>query len=118
MFKRRLAVLGTAAALLLTGLGGSAMADDAPPAGGPTGAVSCTTNDGQAIKIRADVKGRVTVSRNGEVHQEGDVSGLPLPEGEPGKVIKEALPASPSSLPSSPAETFAAVDGVTAVPAL
>ena len=48
MFKRRLAVLGAVAVLVLTGLGGSAMADEAPSTA--RGAkVTCTTSDGKSI---------------------------------------------------------------------
>lgn len=119
MFRRRLAVLGTAAMLALTGLGGSAMADDAPTdaaSSTASGTVSCRTSDGKDIKFAEGMKGRVFVTKDGEVHKEGDASAMPvppLPEGEAGPVLKTA-----PGLPSSPAETFAPTETVEAVPAL
>lgn len=50
MFKRRLAVLGAAAVLAITGLAGSAMADETPaPTAGSK--VVCTTSDGKTIEL-------------------------------------------------------------------
>ncbi|MET8863966.1 hypothetical protein ABZW11_13515 [Nonomuraea sp. NPDC004580] len=56
MFKRRLAVLGAAAVLAVTGLGGSALADGASPAGvvrspAPGVKVTCTTADGKVVEL-------------------------------------------------------------------
>ncbi|GAA3121426.1 hypothetical protein [Nonomuraea salmonea] len=56
MFKRRLAVLGAAAVLAVTGLGGSALADGADPAdavrsSAPGVKVTCTTADGKVVEL-------------------------------------------------------------------
>lgn len=56
MFKRRLAVLGAAAVLAVTGLGGSALADGADPADAvrspaPGVKVTCTTADGKVVEL-------------------------------------------------------------------
>ncbi|NUR91774.1 MAG: hypothetical protein HOY71_47510, partial [Nonomuraea sp.] len=94
MFRRRLAVLGTAAVLALTGLGGSAMADEAPTGDAPAAAITCTTSDGHDIKLAEPVKGKVIVTR--------DADGVSaLPEGEPGKIMMKAMPATPAT-PGSP----------------
>ncbi len=50
MFKRRFAVLGAVAVLVMTGLGGSAMAAEEPPA--PGAKVVCTTIDGKAVAVQ------------------------------------------------------------------
>ncbi|MEU8355867.1 hypothetical protein AB0C27_07620 [Nonomuraea sp. NPDC048882] len=50
MFKRRLAVLGAVAVLAITGVAGSAMADQTPaPTAGSK--VVCTTSDGKTIEL-------------------------------------------------------------------
>ncbi|NRQ31585.1 hypothetical protein HII36_06975 [Nonomuraea sp. NN258] len=51
MFKRRLAVLGAVGVLALSVLGGSALADDAPPANETK--VTCTTADGKVVEFKA-----------------------------------------------------------------
>lgn len=49
MFKRRIAILGAVGVLVLTGLAGSALADETPaPAGSK---VVCKTSDGQVIEF-------------------------------------------------------------------
>ncbi|WP_101787444.1 hypothetical protein [Nonomuraea indica] len=54
MFKRRIAVLGAVGVLVLTGLAGSALADETPaPAGSK---VVCRTSDGQVIAFAERVK--------------------------------------------------------------
>ncbi|MFC5823329.1 hypothetical protein [Nonomuraea insulae] len=50
MFKRRLAVLGAVAVLAITGLAGSAMADE-PPVPTAGSKVVCTTSDGKTIEL-------------------------------------------------------------------
>ncbi|NUR83011.1 MAG: hypothetical protein HOY71_02860 [Nonomuraea sp.] len=110
MFKRRLAVLGTAAALALTGLGGSAMADETPTGEAPAAAVTCTTSDGHTVKFAEPAQGKVMITRNGD-----DVSAPP--EGEPGHMMMKVMPATPAS-PTSPAETVAPDEAVESAPAL
>lgn len=68
MFKRRLAVLGAVCALALTGLAGSALADEPPSAAGAK--VTCTTSDGKTIELPTVVPGEpvaVVVGPDGEV---------------------------------------------------
>lgn len=50
MFKRRFAVLGAVAVLVVTGLAGSAMASGEPPV--PGAKVTCTTLDGKPVDVR------------------------------------------------------------------
>ena len=50
MFKRRIAVLGAVAVLVVTGLAGSAMASGEPPV--PGAKVTCTTLDGKPVDVR------------------------------------------------------------------
>lgn len=50
MFKRRFTVLGAVAVLVMTGLGGSAMAAGEPPV--PGAEVTCTTIDGKPVAVR------------------------------------------------------------------
>ncbi|MEV6039893.1 hypothetical protein AB0L65_52880 [Nonomuraea sp. NPDC052116] len=49
MFKRRLALLGAVAVLAITGLTGSAMADETPGAAGAK--VTCKTADGKTVQV-------------------------------------------------------------------
>jgi hypothetical protein len=68
MFKRRLAVLGAVCALALTGLAGSALADEPPSTAGAK--VTCTTSDGKIIELSAVVPGErmgVLVGPDGKV---------------------------------------------------
>ncbi|GAA3570579.1 hypothetical protein GCM10022419_059270 [Nonomuraea rosea] len=132
MFKRRLAVLGAVAVLAITGLAGSAMADETPsPAAGAK--VTCTTSDGKTIEIAealpAKLKDGKFVSPDGKVTrvQSGDaIKVQKLPEGEtPEGFAKtkdfvkaedgsaEALPA----LPTLPAEATGTAAPTEAVPA-
>ncbi|MDP4504072.1 hypothetical protein [Nonomuraea turcica] len=70
MFKRRLAVLGAVCALALTGLAGSALADEPPSAAGAK--VTCTTSDGKTIELPGVEPGKpmgVLVTSEGEVKQ-------------------------------------------------
>ncbi|WP_327586654.1 hypothetical protein OHA25_06350 [Nonomuraea sp. NBC_00507] len=70
MFKRRLAVLGAVCALALTGLAGSALADEPPSAAGAK--VTCTTSDGKTIELPGVEPGKpmgVLVTSEGEVTQ-------------------------------------------------
>ncbi|TMR34039.1 hypothetical protein, partial [Nonomuraea zeae] len=104
MFKRRLAVLGAAAVLAVTGLAGSAMADETPsPTAGAK--VTCVTSDGKTIElaealpaealpgkaVAGKAKGGVVVSPDGKVTRfgpdEGPLKTEALPEG---KVPEEA----------------------------
>jgi hypothetical protein len=50
MFKRRIAVLGAVAVLVVTGLAGSAMASGEPPV--PGAKMTCTTLDGKPVAVR------------------------------------------------------------------
>ncbi|MEO3886966.1 hypothetical protein [Nonomuraea sp. B5E05] len=97
MFKRRLAVLAAVATLAVTGLAGSALADEpARPAAGTK--VICTTSDGKTIEMlkARPMKGFKATRPDGELRKaepsktvvlrDGDpaakVKPLPLPEGE------------------------------------
>ncbi|MEV4114294.1 hypothetical protein [Nonomuraea sp. NPDC049695] len=89
MFKRRLAVLGAVAVLAVTGLAGSAMADESPAA--PGAKVTCKTADGKTITLPEI--GSKAITRDGEPG--GWARTKRLPEGEtlPPDVAKaEALP--------------------------
>ncbi|GAA4934971.1 hypothetical protein HD597_010203 [Nonomuraea thailandensis] len=99
MFKRRLAVLGTVAVLAVTGLAGSAMADEPTPA--PGAKVTCTTADGKVVELAqalpakkgfvAGPDGKVTrLDENGAVKVER------LPDG--GVAVKRAEPLSPEEI--------------------
>ncbi|MEV1239085.1 hypothetical protein ACIBO2_18485 [Nonomuraea sp. NPDC050022] len=99
MFKRRLAVLGAVGVLVLTGLGGSAMADEAqPPVPGVK--VTCTTSDGKTIAFAEPA--RPLAAKPGEKAPEGGVAVRlrddktieieSLPEG----AVTKALPAKPA----------------------
>ncbi|HEX4814030.1 MAG TPA: hypothetical protein VFV66_14900 [Nonomuraea sp.] len=92
MLRRRVAVLGAACALALTGLGGSALADE-PTA--PAGAkVTCTTGDGRTVELPAPEPGEPTgvlVTPDGEIKKI-----------DPGTVEK-ALPAHPLREGAEPA---------------
>ncbi|MEV0382975.1 hypothetical protein [Nonomuraea sp. NPDC050643] len=117
MFKRRLAVLGAAAVLAITGLAGSALADEAPVPAGTE--VICTTSDGKVVALAkalpADAESRVA-TRDGKVKlikpgEKVDIESVPdgdLPEAVTGKALPvpegeftEAVPALPV-LPAEP----------------
>ncbi|MBT2226501.1 hypothetical protein [Nonomuraea sp. NEAU-A123] len=101
MFKRRLAVLGAVGVLVLTALGGSAMADEVPSTA-PGAKVTCTTSDGKSIAFaRADavgVPGEVSKAEAPEGiavtrTEDGQVEIKEVPEGE----VLEAVPAMPAT---------------------
>ncbi|MEU7829673.1 MULTISPECIES: hypothetical protein [unclassified Nonomuraea] len=110
MFKRRLAVLGAVGVLVLTGLGGSAMADEAPSAV-PGVKVTCTTSDGKTIAFaeRARTLGDLA-AKPGEKAPEGGVA-LRLRDDQTIEI--ESLPegAVTKALPAKPAEGFTAEGG-------
>ncbi|MEU7741030.1 hypothetical protein [Nonomuraea sp. NPDC049158] len=102
MFKRRLAVLGAVGVLVLTGLGGSAMADEAPSTV-PGVKVTCTTSDGKTIAFaeRARTDGDLATKPGEKAPEAGVAVRLrddqtieieSLPEG----AITEAVPAKPA----------------------
>ncbi|WP_433514247.1 hypothetical protein ACQP2T_00635 [Nonomuraea sp. CA-143628] len=115
MFKRRLAVLGAVGVLVLTGLGGSAMADEAPSSV-PGVKVTCTTSDGKTIAFAE--RARPTkdfVAKPGEKAPEGGVA-LRLRDDQTIEI--ESLPegaipegAVTKALPAKPAEGFTAEGG-------
>ncbi|MFI7636996.1 hypothetical protein [Nonomuraea sp. NPDC049400] len=94
MFKRRLAVLGAVAVLAITGLAGSAMADETPATAG--GKVTCKTADGKTVTL-SEIGGKVA-TRDGKVKVIKPDEKLKidrLPDGEalpPGAVKAERLP--------------------------
>ncbi|WP_433436081.1 hypothetical protein [Nonomuraea sp. CA-141351] len=120
MFKRRLAVLGAAAVLAVTGLAGSALADETPATTG--GTVTCKTADGKTItlpeirggkffaraeKLKADkLKAvepgdtvKIEALPDGETPPPGAVKVKPLPDGE-----LPDLPDSGKAVPAQRAE--------------
>ncbi|MEU4230887.1 hypothetical protein AB0F17_41910 [Nonomuraea sp. NPDC026600] len=101
MFKRRLAVLGAVGVLVLTALGGSAMADEAPSTA-PGAKVTCTTSDGKSIAFaRAEAAGAPGEVSKGEAGEgiavtrtvDGKIEIKPMPAGE----VLEAVPATPAT---------------------
>ncbi|WP_113702095.1 hypothetical protein [Nonomuraea lactucae] len=115
MFKRRFAILGAVAALTLTGLGGSALASDEPPAT-PARKITCTTSDGKtfefperirALKAVKGTNGKIVmeegeapdgVTPTVETKPETAVRGERLPE----EGIVEAVPAEPATGADAP----------------
>jgi len=101
MFKRRLAVLGAVGVLVLTALGGSAMADEAPPTA-PGAKVTCTTSDGKTFVLaeRMHVAGA-----RGEVSETEAPEGIAATRTDDGQVTIEALPEGtvPDAVPALPA---------------
>lgn len=103
MFKRRFAVLGAVAVLVMTGLGGSAMAAEEPPA--PGAKVVCTTIDGKAVAVqiteakRAGAAGRAypATPSDGEVRtlEKGELHVTKLLDGE--ALAVTAVPAVPAT---------------------
>ncbi|MCA2229062.1 hypothetical protein [Nonomuraea aurantiaca] len=102
MFKRRLAVLGAVGVLVLTGLGGSAMADEAPSTV-PGVKVTCTTSDGKIITFAEPARAvGDPAAKPGEKAPKGGVALRlrddqtieieSLPEG----AVTEAVPAKPA----------------------
>ncbi|MFI7130064.1 hypothetical protein ACIBQ1_30515 [Nonomuraea sp. NPDC050153] len=97
MFKRRLALLGAVAVLAVTGLTGSALADEAPPTAGAK--VTCKTADGVAVQIAEAVPGipGKIATRGGKVRvtePDGKLKVDALPDGEaPPLDLAKALPA-------------------------
>jgi hypothetical protein len=80
MFKRRLAVLGAVCALALTGLAGSALADEPPSTAGAK--VTCKTSDGKTFELPAGEPAGVVVTPDGQVKKV-----------DPGEMAKLAVPA-------------------------
>ncbi|WP_219466117.1 hypothetical protein [Nonomuraea rhizosphaerae] len=129
MFKRRLAVLGAVGVLVLTGLGGSAMADETPA---PT-KVTCTTGDGKTVTfdsartpgkpagilVRRTAEGGVEIEEvpDGALPPEGLAPTKALPEG----AVVEAVPAQPlpegAKVTATPAKPLPENAEVTATPA-
>ncbi|MEV0351351.1 hypothetical protein AB0H88_36725 [Nonomuraea sp. NPDC050680] len=102
MFKRRLAVLGAVGVLVLTGLGGSAMADEAPSTV-PGVKVTCTTSDGKTIAFAERARAaRDFAVKPGEKAPEGGVAVRRLDdqtieiESLPEGAVTEAVPAKPA----------------------
>ncbi|MGW4796258.1 hypothetical protein ACWEPC_27935 [Nonomuraea sp. NPDC004297] len=98
MFKRRLAVLGTVAVLAVTGLAGSAMADEPAPVAGTK--VTCTTPDGKTVELTMVRAAKVdgVVSSDGKVARVAPdgvavtkVRPDELPEGAEGALRAEPL---------------------------
>ncbi|MGN9837610.1 hypothetical protein ACTMTI_05760 [Nonomuraea sp. H19] len=83
MFKRRLAVLGAVCALALTGLAGSALADDPHSTAGAK--VTCTTSDGRTIELPELQPGKPAGIMAGP---DGEVKPV-----DPDEIVKEAVPA-------------------------
>jgi hypothetical protein len=128
MFKRRLAVLGAVAVLAITGLAGSAMADETPAPAGTK--VTCTTADGKTVELaeplpgKGSMKGGVVITRDGKMTRikpgtepSETIRIDALPEGEVPEAVKvapipegdlEAVPA----MPAEPFENGAIGDGV------
>ncbi|TMR25577.1 hypothetical protein ETD86_00085 [Nonomuraea turkmeniaca] len=117
MFKRRLAVLGAVCALALTGLAGSALADEPPSTAGAK--VTCTTSDGKTIELSAAEPAKamgVVVAPDGEAKKvdPGEMVKLravpaeKLPEGaEPPVMVKKVELAegdAVAAVPAKPAE--------------
>lgn len=126
MFKRRLAVLGAVCALALTGLAGSALADEPPAAAGAK--ATCTTSDGKTIELPEAEPGKpmgIMVTSDGEVKKvdpdEMRLHAVPaekLPEGaEPPVLVKkaEAVPGRPIDIKDIKVEAGAGV-GVAEAP--
>ncbi|MGI5285110.1 hypothetical protein ACQEVF_17490 [Nonomuraea polychroma] len=129
MFKRRLAVLGAVCALALTGLAGSALADEPHSTAGAK--VTCTTSDGKTIELPAVEPGEpmgVLVTQDGEVKKVDPdetvrlhaVPAEELPDGvEPPALVKRAegdgavpaRPAVPGDGPAVPPKVGTAPDG-------
>ncbi|MBB5776116.1 hypothetical protein [Nonomuraea jabiensis] len=101
MFKRRLALLGAVAVLAVTGLTGSALADETP---GPAGAkVTCKTADGESVQMAEALPGAGgrTVGPDGKVREfkPGDTVKVDaLPEGEVPPDVWKAVPAQPDGV--------------------
>ncbi|MEV5497831.1 hypothetical protein AB0M50_20775 [Nonomuraea fuscirosea] len=125
MFRRRLAVLGAVAVLAITGLAGSAMADETPaPTAGSK--MVCTTSDGKTIELMPALPaGDVLAAREGEAVRAG-ADGVAVrvtamrdgAEGEPGQVVKgsrvasEEVPEMGVALPARLAQPGDAAEGV------
>ncbi|GAA3250012.1 hypothetical protein [Nonomuraea helvata] len=94
MFKRRLAVLGAVAVLAITGLAGSAMADESPAA--PGAKVTCKTADGKTITL-PEIGGKFA-TRSGRakpIETRDYAKTESLPDGEalpPGAIEVEKVP--------------------------
>ncbi|MGW3346668.1 hypothetical protein ACWDA3_25415 [Nonomuraea rubra] len=108
MFKRRLAVLGAVAVLAITGMAGSALADEPAPAAGAK--VTCTTADGKPVEVAQALPAKpgTLVGPDGKVERldaDGAVKVERLPDG--GVAVKKAEPLSPEEI-----EKFAKVQEV------
>ncbi|MFF4620089.1 hypothetical protein [Nonomuraea jabiensis] len=101
MFKRRLALLGAVAVLAVTGLTGSALADETP---GPAGAkVTCKTADGESVQLAEALPGPAgkIVGPDGKVREfktGGPVKIEALPDGEVPPDVTKAVPAQPDGV--------------------
>ncbi|MEU8103950.1 hypothetical protein AB0C18_09510 [Nonomuraea muscovyensis] len=133
MFKRRMAILGAVGALVLTGLAGSALADDAPGAR-PAAKVVCKTSDGQviefaqrvgAIKAEKGPDGEIVVAATEAVvgadvvrtvegeAEAGSAHRVEIPDGkapEKGEIVR-AVPAEPATGPDGKPLVAGKADG-------
>ncbi|GAA2208498.1 hypothetical protein GCM10009850_039560 [Nonomuraea monospora] len=101
MFKRRLAVLGTVAVLAVTGLAGSAMADEPTPPAGTK--VTCTTSDGKTVELAPALpakegKAGVVVGPDGKVTRVGPGEKVKVEKLPDGGVAVKKEPLSPEEL--------------------
>ncbi|UBU13574.1 hypothetical protein [Nonomuraea gerenzanensis] len=101
MFKRRLAVLGTVAVLAVTGLAGSALADDPSPTAGAK--VTCTTPDGKVVEVTPALpaepgKKGVVVGPDGKVTRVKPGEAVKVEKLPDGSVAVKAEPLSPEEL--------------------
>ncbi|MDX3107149.1 hypothetical protein ACIBO5_36850 [Nonomuraea angiospora] len=125
MFKRRLALLGAVAVLAITGLTGSALADETPATAGAK--VTCKTADGKTVEVaefaRTAPVGKV-VGPDGKVREfkpSDTVKVDALPDGEVPQDVTEAGPALPDGVEVTKTvplpEDGKLPDGMRAVPA-
>ncbi|TYB51783.1 hypothetical protein FXF51_52540 [Nonomuraea sp. PA05] len=101
MFKRRLAVLGTVAVLAVTGLAGSAMADEPTPPAGTK--VTCTTSDGKTVELAPALpakegKAGVVVGPDGKVTRVAPGEKVRVEKLPDGGVAVKTEPLSPEEL--------------------
>ncbi|MEV5888198.1 hypothetical protein [Nonomuraea fuscirosea] len=126
MFRRRLAVLGAVAVLAITGLAGSAMADETPaPTAGSK--MVCTTSDGKTIELmpalpagdvlaapkgeatRAGARGVAVRIKAGAVQIKDGAEGEPHQVADTKTITTEEAPEMGIALPARPAQP---ADGV------
>ncbi|MET7333413.1 hypothetical protein [Nonomuraea sp. NPDC005650] len=138
MFKRRLALLGAVAVIAVTGLTGSALADEAPGTAGAK--VTCKTADGATVQIAEAVPGvpgkiatgdgkvrvtkpdgklKVDVLPDGEVPALGLAKAVPVPQDGEAPVATMRVPENGEApvLTTAPIPDGELPEGVQAVPA-